>query len=123
MIKYQALEMIENDNDALQWWAVNHETFPNLALLVKKYLSALPSSVASERLFSIGGIIHMPKRNRIGPGTGEMLMLLHHNLPMLGFDYSRLSLGSTAFLNLSGMLFCAFLSSFCFRCLLFSYVF
>ena len=88
MIKYQALEMIKNDGDALQWWAVNHETFLNLALLVKKYLSAPPFSVASERLFSIGCINNMPKHNCIGPDTGEMLMLLHHNLPILGIDFS-----------------------------------
>ncbi len=87
MARYQELEMIKNDENSLQWWAANKGSFPKMSILAKKYLCAPPSSVQSERLFSIGGIIYSPKRNRLKSETGEMLMFLHYNLRIMGFKY------------------------------------
>ena len=51
-----------------------------LARLARRYLSALPSSVFSERLFSEAGNLYEQKRNRLLPKTVEKLLFLHYNL-------------------------------------------
>lgn len=88
MARYEELTMIKNEENSLHWWAVNKDNFPKMSILVKKYLCAPPSSIQSERLFSIGGTIYSPKRNEIKSETGEILLFLHYNLQMIGFKYS-----------------------------------
>ena len=58
-----------------------------LAKLAKRLLSAPPSSVESERLFSIGGNIYTPKRNRLTAEHGERLMFMNFNLRAFNFNY------------------------------------
>ena len=59
----------------LKHFSNDHEcTFRNLAALIKKYLSALLSSIASERQH---WRYHLFRK---------MLTLLHHNLPIMDFD-------------------------------------
>ena len=55
-------------------WGAKKSNFKQLASIAQKYLSFPPSSVESERLFSCGGQVHSPQRNRLPPETGEMLM-------------------------------------------------
>lgn len=50
--KYLTLPLIKRTNNPISWWKKHHSEFPNLLKLVLKYLSAPPSSVNSERLFS-----------------------------------------------------------------------
>ena len=66
--------------DVLQWWNLNRAKYPYLASFARKCLSAPPSSVYSERLFSEAGNLYENKRNRLLPNTREKLLLLHHNL-------------------------------------------
>ena len=66
--------------DVLEWWNLNKSKYPHLASFARKCLSAPPSSVYSERLFSEAGNLYENKRNRLLPNTGEKLLLLHHNL-------------------------------------------
>ena len=58
----------------------NIESYPNLKNLFKKYFSAPPSSVYSERLFSEFGNVYEEKRSRLLPKNSEKLLFLHHNL-------------------------------------------
>ena len=58
-----------------------------LASLARKYLSAPPGSVASERLFSTAADIADEKRNRLAAEKVEMLLFLKKNLQLLNFDY------------------------------------
>ena len=37
--------------DPLQWWSTNRATFPTLAWLARKWMSAISTSVPSERFF------------------------------------------------------------------------
>lgn len=64
------------------WWSKNIKRFPNLAKIAQKYLSAPPSSVASERLFSGAGIVYGDKRNRLAPEKAEMLLFIKNNFKM-----------------------------------------
>ena len=47
--------------------------------MVLKYLSAPPSSVSSERLFSAAGRVYTENRNRLSPDTAEKLIFLMKN--------------------------------------------
>ena len=73
--------------DPLKWWKMNSFRFPSLSTLARQLLAAPPSSVESERLFSIGGNIYTTKRNRLTPEHGEMLMFLNFNLRAFNFQY------------------------------------
>lgn len=87
MIKYNMLELHSRDGDPFIWWKKNEAMFPMLSCLANKYLSSPPSSIESERLFSTGGNIYTPHRNRLSSDRGEMLMFLHYNLQIFDFDY------------------------------------
>jgi hypothetical protein len=87
MEKYEGIDLLPRDENIFAWWKTNTSVFPTLSKLANKYLSSPPSSIESERLFSTGGNIHTPHRNRLLPETGEMLMFLHYNLRMFDFEY------------------------------------
>ena len=80
-------QMASLNVDSLDWWKVNCTRYPTLSKLAKRFLSAPPSSVESERLFSIGGNICTPKRNRLTAEHGQMLMFLNFNLRVIDFKY------------------------------------
>ena len=74
--KYLAKPLIPfHRGNSLSWWAENKIRFPALAKLSQKYLSAPPTSVPSERLFSGAGEIYDPKKNRLAPERAEMLFI------------------------------------------------
>ena len=68
--------------DPYHWWSKNQKRFPHLAKIAQKYLSAPPSSVASERLFSGAGDVYDDKRNKLAPQKAEMLLLIKNNFKM-----------------------------------------
>ena len=84
---YCALQLEATDADPMQWWRANKDFFPELARLAAKMLSSPPSSIESERLFSIGGNVYWPHRNRLTSETGEKLMLLNYNLRIFNCEY------------------------------------
>lgn len=87
LTKYLSLPLIRRTDDPLKWWKENQFTRPTLSTLAKVYLSAPASSIDSERLFSEAGNVYEPKRNRLLPENAERLIFLHHNLPLLNYNY------------------------------------
>lgn len=86
---YLALPLLKNDKCPFEWWRSigSDHKFKNLAKLARRFLSAPSSSIESERLFSTGGNIYEPTRNRLCPKNAEMLLFLHYNLRSLNFKY------------------------------------
>lgn len=74
------------DEDPLLWWRYNIK-YKVFAPIVRTYLSAPPSSVPSEQLFSTAGLIHEPLRNRLQGDKAAKLLFVKYNLPLLNFDY------------------------------------
>ena len=69
--------------NSFTWWANNKTRFPSLAKLAQRYLSAPPTSVPSERLFSGAGDIYDEKRNRLAPENAETLLFIKNNFQVL----------------------------------------
>lgn len=45
------------EQDPIQWWSINKDTYPYLYVFAKKYMMVQATSVASERVFSRGGCV------------------------------------------------------------------
>lgn len=68
------------DSNPLLWWREFSASFPNLAILAKKYLCICDTSSPSERLFSVAGNIVTEKRSLLDPEKVNMLSFLASNL-------------------------------------------
>ena len=53
--KYLLYEKASREADPVKWWFDYKALLPCLAVLARKFLSCPPSSVESERVFSVGG--------------------------------------------------------------------
>ena len=69
--KYILEPLISNSKNPLEWWQQHLVSYPLLSGLANKFLCAPPSSIESERLFSTGGNIFTPHRNRLFPLSGK----------------------------------------------------
>ena len=58
---YKKISPIELESNPFDWWKKHMAIFPCLSEMAQKYLSCPPSSVESERLFSIGVILLLLK--------------------------------------------------------------
>ena len=77
--KYLSLPRIDRKEDPLHWWFLHKSEFKVLMPMVFKYLSAPPSSVNSERMFSAAGHIYLENRNKLAPEHAEQLIFLMKN--------------------------------------------
>ena len=77
---YKKMKILPKQENPFNWWKENQKIFPCLSIVAQKYLCCPPSSVESERVFSVGGNIYTAKRNRLKPEMGEKLIFLNYNL-------------------------------------------
>lgn len=76
------------DADPMKWWRDRKIDFPLLSVVANKFLSAPPSSVESERTFSIGKRVYAPLRaGRLTANNGEDLIVLNQNLRYFDYKY------------------------------------
>ena len=66
--------------DTLKWWRANRGFFKFLAPVARLLLSIQISSAEVERLFSRGGIVLTPRRNRLGSEKREKFLVVGYNL-------------------------------------------
>ena len=55
LCQYLSEPVVSRTEDPLKWWKYNKERFPSLAKVARVYLGSPPTSVPSERLFSVAG--------------------------------------------------------------------
>ena len=65
----------------------NCSQFPRLEPAAKKYLSAPPTSVASEQLFSAAGQIYSDRRSNLLGENAEKLLFLSYNVRLFNYNY------------------------------------
>ena len=70
---YKRVGVADLDDDTLEWWKGNHTYYPLLAELVRKLWSLPATSVRSEEVFSVAGMILTEKRNRLLPSNVTLL--------------------------------------------------
>ena len=85
--KYFKEPTISRKFDTFSYWKSNQGNLPHLASLARRYLSAPPACVASERLFSSASQICTDLRNRLSPTKVEYSLFLNKNLHTVQFDY------------------------------------
>jgi hypothetical protein len=61
--------------------------FPDLEEAAHKYLSAPPTSVASEQLFSSAGQLYADRRSSLLGENAEKLLFLAYNIRLFDFSY------------------------------------
>eukprot|EP00466_Bigelowiella_natans_P017959 jgi/Bigna1/74739/fgenesh1_pg.30_\ len=63
--------------DIFDWWRKHHKSFPNLAVVARHHLSMPATSVESERIFSLCGLMLTAHRSALSTDTAEALALLN----------------------------------------------
>ena len=61
------------------WWKLHQDDFPSLSKLALKYLCIPATSVPSERIFSLAGLVVNRLRARLSPEHVDMLIFLRKN--------------------------------------------
>lgn len=69
--------------NVLDYWRMNKTVYPNLFKLSQNTLSIQATSVASERVFSLAGLIDVPRRNRLSSESFHSNMLVSSWLKFL----------------------------------------
>ena len=80
LVPYQA-------GSAFTWWNENKKRYTQLSKLAQRYLSAPPTSVPSERLFSSAGALYTESRNRLDPEKAEQLLFIKSNYDLIDGTY------------------------------------
>ena len=73
---YFSEPVINSESSVLDYWKKNSDRFPILCLIAKDYLSIMPTSVASERSFSLAGLTITDIRSRLDPNTANQTICL-----------------------------------------------
>ena len=68
---------VPSNVNVFAWWRENEAKYPGVAAVARRYLAIPATSVESERVFSIMGIIFNKKRARLKGDMAEAQILLH----------------------------------------------
>ena len=73
---YFSEPLIVSESSVLDYWKTNIARFPILSIIAKDYLSMMPTSVASERSFSLAGLQITDLRASLNPNTANQTICL-----------------------------------------------
>jgi len=76
---------LPRSTDVYAFWHCSQ--YASLTPAARKYLSAPPTSVASEQLFSAAGQLDADRRTNLHGHNAEKLLFLAYNIPLFGFNY------------------------------------
>ena len=76
---YKREGVADLNDDPLKWWKGNYTHYPLLVELVRKLWSLPATSVKSEEVFSVAGMILTKKRNQLLHSNVNRLVFLHEN--------------------------------------------
>ena len=68
--------IIDIDSNILDYWKENEKRFPILSSMAKDFLSMMPTSVSSERGFSLAGLKITNTRANLHPDTANECICL-----------------------------------------------
>lgn len=85
LISYLKEPLVLRNADIFVYWNSSPYTF--LKPAADKYLSAPPTSVASEQLFSAAGQLYADRRSNLQGENAEKLLFLAYNIKLFNFDY------------------------------------
>ena len=74
-VRYSVQMPLEEKTDVMEYWRSHKSEFPLLAMFFRAYSSFQPTSVASERVFTIDGLIMTKQRKCIDPERRESLLI------------------------------------------------
>ena len=89
LARYKAEPQMPLEQNPLKWWKEHNTIYPILTKLARKYLCLPSTSVPSECLFSISGIIINEKRAALDPLNVDEIVFLHNNLEPIYLNYAR----------------------------------
>ena len=72
-LKYRGC--LEIKDNPCNWWRINHSKFPLLAQFFKAHCAFPATSTSSERVFSMDGLVLVPKRQRLDVDRTENLII------------------------------------------------
>ena len=76
---YMHMHMNDTDENPLLFWKTHQQSFPNLSILARNYLSISASSVPVEAMFSSAGLLLNVKRSSMAPYRANILTVIHDN--------------------------------------------
>ncbi|CAH2103208.1 unnamed protein product [Euphydryas editha] len=82
---YLSEPLLQRNADIYCYW--NSSPYSTLRKAVLKYLSAPPTSVPSEQLFSAAGQIYSDRRNNLLGENVEKLLFLAYNIRLFNYEY------------------------------------
>ncbi|XP_040190707.1 zinc finger BED domain-containing protein 4-like [Rana temporaria] len=82
---YLAEAILPPTVNPLEFWDDKRDIWPALSQVAQELLSCPPTSVQSERVFSVTGNILCPQRSQLAPQLMEKLAFLKVNLPKLEY--------------------------------------
>ena len=82
----KTIKRAENGEDTLVWWSRHTQALPILSNIARAVLAIPASASKSERVFSKGGLLMTPKRERLGADILKDLIIICLNTQFLGED-------------------------------------
>ncbi|XP_053158012.1 zinc finger BED domain-containing protein 4-like [Hemicordylus capensis] len=96
VLQYLQEPVADLEMEPIQFWATHHQVWPDLATVARRFLSCPPSTVQSERVFSMAEDVVTPHRSRLEADLVERLVFLKANLPLLGYPEGTMGKLETA---------------------------